>query len=311
MPCYFPLQGWRSKAGRNKVSGRWPIVFDKSQGYVDLPVEVPCGKCVGCKIEKIRQWAIRCVFEASMHEDNCFITLTYNNENLPEKGTLVKKDIQTFIKKIRKKYKYKKKIKYFLCGEYGDDMSRPHYHICLFNYDFKDKYFFKKSEKGSMQYKSDTLDRIWKKGFALIGDVNFDSAGYIAKYICKKITDADIKKREEKKKERYGEKIEEFVFMSKRPTIGREWYEEFKDDIIRLDRVVLNKDIICKPPKYFDNILEKEDIKKWHKMKGKRKKEINEEENTWERRVKKAQMRARQLKKLKRSYENETAVCNL
>ena len=102
MPCYHPMQGYRSRADGKT------IVFNPTHGWVDRPLTIPCGQCVGCRLERSRQWAVRCVHEASLHEDNCFITLTYNNESLPEDGSLNKKHFQDFMKRLRKKYKNKK-----------------------------------------------------------------------------------------------------------------------------------------------------------------------------------------------------------
>lgn len=102
MPCYHPIQGWKSRFPNQK--GKRPIVF-KQNSYADLdsPVTLACGRCIGCRLEYSRQWAVRCVHEASLYDDNCFITLTYDNENLPEGGTLVKKHFQDFMKRLRKK----------------------------------------------------------------------------------------------------------------------------------------------------------------------------------------------------------------
>jgi len=102
MPCYKPLSGWRSRF--KNESGKRSIVFNKSLAYVDMPVEVPCGRCIGCRLERSRQWAMRCVHESSLYDDNCFITLTYDDEFLPAGGTLVKRHFQLFIKRLRKRY---------------------------------------------------------------------------------------------------------------------------------------------------------------------------------------------------------------
>ena len=92
MPCYHPISGYRSRH-LNK-SGKRSIVFDKKNGYIDMPITVKCGQCIGCRLEYSRQWAIRCLHEAQLHEDNCFITLTYDDENLPHNGSLTKPHFQ-------------------------------------------------------------------------------------------------------------------------------------------------------------------------------------------------------------------------
>lgn len=93
VPCYSPVKGYRS--AQLTKNGKRKIVFNREQGFVDLPVTIPCGQCIGCRLEKSRQWAIRCVHEASLYENNCFITLTYSPENLPEDGSLKKKISRT------------------------------------------------------------------------------------------------------------------------------------------------------------------------------------------------------------------------
>ena len=138
MPCYHPQTAWRALTGRNQETGNWPIVFNRNEGYKDMELQVPCGNCIGCRLERSRQWATRCMFEASLHDENCFVTLTYSPDYLPEGATLVKKDVQNFMKRLRKAGT-NGKFKYFLCGEYGENFNRPHYHICFFNLDFVDK----------------------------------------------------------------------------------------------------------------------------------------------------------------------------
>lgn len=98
---------------------------------------VPCGKCLNCRIQKRTEWTLRVIHESEFWKDKMFVTLTYNDESLPENGSLKKKDLQLFFKRLRKNYG--KKIKYFACGEYGDNTNRPHYHMVLFGVDWDDK----------------------------------------------------------------------------------------------------------------------------------------------------------------------------
>ena len=93
MPCYRPITMYRSKAGKDQKTGRWPVVPDTKNGYYELQVPVACRQCIGCKQEYSRGWAVRCSHESQMHNLNTYLTLTYNNENLPAGGTLVKSDI--------------------------------------------------------------------------------------------------------------------------------------------------------------------------------------------------------------------------
>lgn len=152
MPCYFPMQGFRSKTLTD--NGKRKIVFSKNQGFEDLPVTLPCGQCIGCRLEHSRQWAIRCLHEASLHEHNCFLTLTFDDEHLPKSESLDVRDLQLFMKRLRKEYG--KGIRFYACGEYGEKYYRPHYHLCLFNHDFHDKYLWKMSNDKPL-YRSKSL----------------------------------------------------------------------------------------------------------------------------------------------------------
>ena len=137
MPCYRPIKGYRSRR-LNAETGKRPVVFNPRDGFYDQPVDLPCGQCIGCRLERSRQWAIRCVHEASLHERNCFITLTYRDECLPTNGSLDLDAFQKFMKRLRRRFG--EGVRFFHCGEYGENFGRPHYHAILFNLDFSDKY---------------------------------------------------------------------------------------------------------------------------------------------------------------------------
>jgi len=263
MPCYFPLKLYRSREGRNKATGKWALTNRKG-GWTDLPVEVPCGRCIGCRLERSRQWAIRCVHESSEHEENSFVTLTYRDDQLTWGGiapTLYPRDLELFWKRLRKKYG--PNIRYFACGEYGDESYRPHYHACIFGLDFKDKELCS-TKDGINLYHSPDLDNLWTHGYCTIGDVNFESAAYVARYIVgKKLgQDADI----------YLERgIEpEFVRMSRRPGIGANWYSKWKKDVFPNDLVVIRNGVVCKPPRFYCLMYERSNPSGWLRLKWKR-----------------------------------------
>ena len=130
--CFHPLKAWRSHYV-NPANGKRGITFSISKAYTDLPISIPCGQCIGCRLHKSRMWAVRCAHEMQMHEDNCFITLTYNAEHLPAPETLLLRDFQLFMKTLRNKNGAG--IRFFHCGEYGDKLARPHYHALLFGHD--------------------------------------------------------------------------------------------------------------------------------------------------------------------------------
>lgn len=303
MPCYSPLKAYRAK--HVNPSGKRGIVFNVSDGYRDRPVEVPCGQCIGCRLEKSRQWAMRCVHEASLYEDNCFITLTYSPEHLPTDGGLVKAHFQKFMKRLRRNHAGRK-IRYFHCGEYGEENLRPHYHACLFNFDFKDKVIFKTQDSGNI-YTSDSLNTYWGMGFTTVGDVTFDSAAYVARYVMKKVTGDKKEQAYQRTDPGTGEihnVIPEYTTMSRRPGIAREWYEKYREDCYPSDTVILNGKKM-QPPKYYDNILEKQDEEELRKTKiGRRKRAIKrKDENTTERLLVREKVKKAQITQLKRQIE--------
>ena len=144
MSCYSPLKAYKIH-GVKTESNKAVLVFNHrlTIGKTYSEVDLPCGQCIGCRIDKSRDWACRCYHEASMYDENCFVTFTYDDENLPENGSLTRgsqSDFTLFMKRLRKKVK--KKIRYFQCGEYGDTTGRPHHHACLFGFDFEDKVLY-------------------------------------------------------------------------------------------------------------------------------------------------------------------------
>lgn len=257
MPCYSPLVGYRSKelTAKNKRK----IVFNVKYALDDSEVTIPCGQCIGCRFEKSRQWALRCVHEASLHEENCFITLTYDPEHLPKSNSLDKSHFQKFMKRLRKKYTGKS-IRFYQCGEYGDLNARPHYHACLFGHDFHDKTHHQTTKNGDKLYTSQLLDKIWGKGFCTIGELNFKTAAYCARYIMKKINGEQADAHYRYVNEKTGEEhqiIPEYTTMSRRPGVAANWYKSFKTDVYPSDEVIINGRAM-QPPKYYDTLLEQE-----------------------------------------------------
>lgn len=273
MACFSPLTAYR---GKTITPGKINIVWDRKQSVSLEPLRLPCGQCVGCRLERSRQWAIRCVHEASLYDDNCFLTLTFDEEHFPPSGSLDKADFQNFMKRFRKKCG--KRIRYYHCGEYGEQFGRPHYHAIIFNYDFSDKELH--SEKnGHKVYTSKTLSELWPFGFSLIGSVTFDSAAYVARYIMKKIN-GDMAEAH------YDGKEPEYTTMSRRPGIGKGWYEKWKDDVFPSDEVII-KGVACKPPRFYEIILDKENKLMYADVKRERKRNANHaDDNVFRDRVK-------------------------
>lgn len=146
---------------------------------------IPCGKCEGCRIDKANEWATRAYLEAQNWPKNCFLTLTYSNECLPKKRTLIKADLQKFWKRLRKNEKAEN-LRYLACGEYGTKTRRPHYHAAVFNYEPTDLKPYKKNIVEDMLYTSETLNKIWGKGYVIVGKLTYESAAYVARYVIKK-----------------------------------------------------------------------------------------------------------------------------
>lgn len=276
MPCNYPATGRQAPNGAvtyyghiQKAAGKIPPL---PPNYKDFPL--PCGKCTGCKLEYSRQWAVRLMHEKQMHELSCFITPTYRDGQLPEErahanthvhatkrmASLSKADLRGLTKRLNQHAirKFGKGVKYYACGEYGDEKGRPHYHIAVFGEDFSsDREFWKNSPSGNPLYHSKTLARLWPYGDCDIGDLTFESAAYIARYILKKITGtkaADHYKRLDENGEEYWLQPE-FNVMSRRPGLAREWFMTNKGDVYPHDHVI-SRGNPAKPPRYYDKLLE-------------------------------------------------------
>jgi len=265
MPCYSPLHAYK---GKSKDADKISITFRRSDSWRGQQLNLPCGQCVGCRLERSRQWAVRCMHEASLYDSNCFLTLTYDDKNLPSDLSLNKSHFQDFMKRLRKRYG--SGIRYYHCGEYGDIYGRPHYHALLFNHDFEDKKFFSE-RNGNRVYTSDSLSNLWTAGFSVIGEVTFESAAYVARYVMKKVTG-------EKADDYYGGRLPEYTTMSRGSKklgtggIGKGWFDKFKSDVYPIDRVIV-RGHPSRPPRFYDTLLGREDRSTLERLKINR--EIN------------------------------------
>jgi hypothetical protein len=190
-----------------------------------------------------------------MHENSEFVTLTYSEEKLPYGRNLQYRDFQLFMKKLRNKKN--EKIRFYMCGEYGPKRDRPHFHAILFGVWFEDRKPWKQSKNGSWIYSSKELNDIWGKGMCTTGAVNFETAGYVARYVMKKQNGMAAQKAYETLVPETGEVIQrtpEFNKMSLKPGIGYSWLEKWTRDCYPRDEVVMNGRKM-KPPKYYDKIL--------------------------------------------------------
>lgn len=306
MPCYHTLLAYQLQ-GMNEKTGKSIIVFKEPSDKIYKKIYLPCNNCIGCRIDRSRSWALRCVHESSLHKENSFITITYNDENAPADGSLNKKDFVDFLKRFRKTI-HPKKIRFFHCGEYGEKLKRPHHHACIFGYDFPDKIFWTQ-KKGIRLYRSAMLEQLWPYGFSSIGDVSYESAAYVARYVMKKIVGDSAIEHYTKVNEETGEITllePEYITMSRRPGIAKHWFEKFKNDCYPKDQVTVNgkKNQI---PKYYDKLYEIEFPEKLKKIKEKRldKAISNKVNTTINRSFIRERVKKSQIKTLIRSYENE------
>lgn len=301
MPCYRPLQGWRGQAlTRN---GKRPIVFNVSQGYADLPVEVPCGQCIGCRLEKARQWAVRLMHEAKSHDFRWFITFTYDDEHLPSDGSLDKTHFQLFMKRLRKANSGLK-IRYLYCGEYGDANMRPHYHAIIFGVDFPDRRKYRQSPQGHQTWTSKKLDALWGRGMCVLGAFSYDAAGYVARYVLKKVTGPAAEAAYTWVNPETGEVVKlkpPYVNMSLKPGIAQDFYDTYSEEIQRNDYCVV-KGNPCKVPLRYDRLTEKVDPALYRKIKLARRAEASQhrDNQTPERLVVREEVKLAQLRSLKR-----------
>lgn len=243
--------------------------------------------------------------ESQLYDENCFITLTYDDEKLPQNSSLRYRDYQLFMKRLRKALG--RSVRFYMCGEYGETTGRPHYHALLFGFRPKDLKLHSKRANSSVLYTSEFLSKIWTDGFASVGELTFESAAYVARYVMKKVTGELADTHYEKLSLETGEiyKIEpEFNHMSRRPGIAAGWFEKFSGDVYPHDEVAV-RGVWCKPPRYYDKIYKEAEPLKWESIEFERQKAAQavSADNTYDRlRTRELVTRAR-LKLSKRSLE--------
>lgn len=266
MPCYKPLCAYRQKT---VLSAKPTIVFGREHlQFYDAPsarkLLLPCGQCIGCRLERSRRWAVRLMHEASLHERNSFITLTYDQEHVPKDGSLKVRDFQLFMKKLRRGSSGP--LRFFHCGEYGEKTGRPHYHVCLFGENFSDdRNGWSITKQGNPLFTSKRLSEVWGNGQAFIGELTFESAAYVARYCLKKVTG-------EKAEAHYQGRRPEYVTMSRRPGIGQGWFQKWAREVYPSDSVVMRGREMLPPP-YYDKLLEAVDPGLFKRVKEERSRE--------------------------------------
>jgi len=256
MGCNSPLTAYKGPGGK--------ITFKAKEGYYDLPLQLACGRCRGCRLRRTRDWAIRAVHEAQMHEQNCFLTLTYNDKHLPEDHGLNVKHWQDFAKRLRKTGKFR----YLHCGEYGEDKLRPHYHACIFGRNFHKDSIPTRSQNGHPYWISAEIADAWEWGFHTIGELCFDTAAYVASYVFKQINGDLVETKNTRVDPTTGETwtvTPEYATMSRNKGLGHSWFEKYASDLYPHDFAVVNGQKF-RPPKYYDQQLEKTQPELWKKI---------------------------------------------
>lgn len=216
--------------------------------YFKIRYEVPCLKCINCKIEHKADWGTLCTCEMKFHEQNSFITLTY--AKMPPRGSLQKEHIQKFWKRLRKHLNpnrtpksQRKLIKYFAAGEYGENSTlRPHYHAIIFGWTPELGEPHGKNKHGQILYRSPELEKIWTHGYVTVGEATFDSATYVASYLTKRIDGSIAKDHYERMDPDTGEIYEidpERGYCSQK--IGISWIEKNYKDVIHDGMIVIKK----------------------------------------------------------------------
>jgi len=248
-----------------RVNGQIEFMQRSSLGRLGhlATLQIPCGQCAECRLKRSREWAVRCVHEASLHAENCFLTLTYDDAHL-KSPSLDYTDFQLFMKRLRARF-FGRRIGHFTCGEYGETnpatgikdggLYRPHFHSILFNFNFPDRVPCKLLG-GADLFKSAIADDLWRQGAVKIGAVSFESAAYVARYAMKKVN-GDLAKAHYTIITPDGEMIErtpEMLAMSKRPAIGKRWFEKFGKQVYAHDSVVARGKEM-QPPRYYDKLL--------------------------------------------------------
>lgn len=254
MGCHHPLWALKTAAGS--------VVFVSRQRDGDCSdLQLPCGRCTGCRLERSQQWAARCVHEASLHAENCAVTLTYAPENLPALGQLVYRDFQLFMKRL---IKSRGPTRFYMGGEYGeepyapyfDKFGRPHFHALLFGYRPRDLQQWQKSNSGTWLYRSKSLEKLWPYGHSLVGEADYHTAAYIARYIMKKVNGDLAKIHYQRTDPETGEIVmmqPEFCHMSlKNGAIGVPWLKKYHRDVYTHDRLILRGGKEGSTPRAYD-----------------------------------------------------------
>lgn len=232
-------------------------MIDPETGEYCEPISVPCGQCIGCRLDYASSWADRLCLEASLYDDELshFVTLTYDDGHLPLNAsntgfTLCPDDVTLFLKRLREYYRREydhTNIRFYLAGEYGTETMRPHYHLCIFNIDIPDLQYYKKNFQGDLLYTSEILNSLWGNGYCIVGSFCWQTAAYTARYVVKKL------KGEKKSIYNQFDIESEFVRMSRRPGIASDFFDKYYQNLLVDDTIYLSNGRNVRLPRYFLN----------------------------------------------------------
>lgn len=285
MSCYHPLVAFKSgytENGKDRyiIKGKYIKDHDFEDIKENKGILIPCGQCIGCRLDYSRRWADRMMLELETAKKGIFVTLTYNNENahwsqfdeigFPMYATLDKRDCQLWMKRLREHYKGVR-IRFYLAGEYGTQTNRPHYHAIIYGlslFDFDDRRCIGRNNLGQQYYTSDVFQKIWNLGNVLITDVSWRTMAYVSRYITKKLTGEKAIKYAERNQDK------EFSLMSRRPGIGAEYLEQHPDclDYEEINLSTVETGVKIRIPQYYLRKMELTEPEKVANIREQRKK---------------------------------------
>lgn len=258
MACTCPREAW--PAGPFAANRR--PVFSAFRSYQGArPFLMACGQCNACRLTRASEHAVRGMHEFSLSGIGCSLTMTYDQEHVPQSGSLSKRHWQLFAKKLRER---EGRFRFMMCGEYGDENRRPHMHAVLFGMEFDDKVPLRRSQSGELLYESSRLTSIWGQGEVAIGNVTLQSIEYIARYTMKKRGGALAAAEYHRFDGTTGEcwQVEpEFFLSSRRPGIGAGWFDRYADDAFPSDFVTMNGRKVPVPSFYAKKLDERDALK--------------------------------------------------
>lgn len=272
MACASPLTAYRPASGG-------PLSFTQPRGRAASKIQLPCGQCILCRLEYARQNAVRITHEASLHDTNAFITLTYADEYLPLFNSLSSENkkahpwqpakdrnhLSKFLKRMRHEIG---RFRYYAVGEYGDETKRPHYHLCLFGHDFTHEAITLRTNPTRL-WTHPLLQRLWGLGHVSVGALTFQSAQYTAAYVTKKLNNKQQYCRVDEDTGELIPLVQPKAYMSRRPGLARPWLDAWGEQIVNHDRVVIDGKP-QKPPRYYDAWLKAKHPEKEEERKERR-----------------------------------------